>query len=98
MEDPHFDRLVNKVWADYSVYIGGSKFIYFKNKLKNLKDQIRIWQKGVKEERLEIKVGLSATLECINNMIDNGLVNDDFLIERREVVKKDVQHRGCGRT
>lgn len=33
-------------------------------------------------------MGLSATLESIDNMIENGLVNDYLFIERQEVLKK----------
>ncbi|KAL4568649.1 hypothetical protein LXL04_024264 [Taraxacum kok-saghyz] len=55
---------------------------------RKLQEKIRGWKRGVKEGRLKLKLELATRLEYVDNRIDNRMVSDDIIGERRDVLKQ----------
>nr|GFA35466.1 putative RNA-directed DNA polymerase, eukaryota, reverse transcriptase zinc-binding domain protein [Tanacetum cinerariifolium] len=87
-----FDQMVMSTWNSI-VLDDSNKMIRFKKKLQILKKEIRAWiaiynrnQKGHIEE-------IKSKLKNIDQMVDQGMVRDDILLSRIDLMKQlhDVQ-------
>nr|GEW84647.1 RNA-directed DNA polymerase, eukaryota, reverse transcriptase zinc-binding domain protein [Tanacetum cinerariifolium] len=81
-----FDKLVEHTWLEANVNDQNS-YSKFMNKLKYLKEKIRIWARLYKESLNSRKIILKAELADLDGVIDKGEGSDADGHQRREVVR-----------
>nr|GEZ69880.1 RNA-directed DNA polymerase, eukaryota, reverse transcriptase zinc-binding domain protein [Tanacetum cinerariifolium] len=81
-----FDKLVEQTWLEANVNDQNS-YSKFMNKLKYLKEKIRIWVRIHKESLNSRKSILKAELADLDGVIDKGEGSDADGNRRREVVR-----------
>nr|GEX25085.1 RNA-directed DNA polymerase, eukaryota [Tanacetum cinerariifolium] len=82
-----FDTMVENAWNSFS-HSDSNSLIRFKKKLQDLKKIIRCWIKDKKSQQDGALNTIKEELIRIDKNLDSGLVSDETLLNRRELVHK----------
>ncbi|GJU97790.1 RNA-directed DNA polymerase, eukaryota [Tanacetum coccineum] len=82
-----FDLMVSQVWNSFS-FDDNNDMIRFKKKLQALKSSIREWIKVHKKKQMERRNDITLKLSTIDQQLDQGIVNDDILLSRMNLMKQ----------
>nr|GEW21116.1 RNA-directed DNA polymerase, eukaryota [Tanacetum cinerariifolium] len=82
-----FDAMVTNTWNSIILY-DKNGMIRFKKKLQILKKEMRTWISDHKNSQTRNVHSLKSQLRDINKALDQGVVNDDLLVTRTEVMKQ----------
>ncbi|GKA20125.1 RNA-directed DNA polymerase, eukaryota [Tanacetum coccineum] len=82
-----FDAMVSNTWNSIILY-DKNGMIRFKKKLQILKKEIRNWIADHKKSQTRNVQNLKSQLRDIDKALDQGVVNDDLLVTRTEVMKQ----------
>ncbi|GJX45301.1 RNA-directed DNA polymerase, eukaryota [Tanacetum coccineum] len=82
-----FDQMVTSTWSSI-VLDDRNAMIRFKKKLQILKKVIRIWIAEFKRNQLGRLIEIKSKLHDIDVLLDQGGVNDDILLARKDLMKQ----------
>nr|GFA02051.1 hypothetical protein [Tanacetum cinerariifolium] len=87
-----FDLMVSQTWNSLS-FNYSNDMIRFKKKLQDLKKYIREWIIVHKKKQIGRRDDISLKLNAIYKQLDQGIVNDDILLSRMNLMKQlhDIQ-------
>ncbi|GKE24141.1 hypothetical protein Tco_1435653 [Tanacetum coccineum] len=80
-----FNTFVENTWKN-SPMVGNNALLSLMNKLRNLKNQIRIWNKSNSGTRKNDQLRLKKQLEEIDLDIDRGLGNEELVNSRLAIL------------
>ncbi|GKB22302.1 RNA-directed DNA polymerase, eukaryota [Tanacetum coccineum] len=82
-----FDQMVTSTWS--SIFLDDrNAMIRFKKKLQILKKVIHIWIAEFKRNQLGQLIEIKSKLHDIDVLLDQGGVNDDILLARKDLMKQ----------
>ncbi|KAL4563411.1 hypothetical protein LXL04_027452 [Taraxacum kok-saghyz] len=88
MDMDGFSDLVEQSCSSFVPLMNVPSCINFKNKLKRLKDQIKIWHKDMQNSKTETRKGLVSRLQQIDGLVDSGDASENLLYERLDNLKQ----------
>ncbi|KAL4573741.1 hypothetical protein LXL04_020558 [Taraxacum kok-saghyz] len=88
MDMDGFSYLVEQSCSSFVPLMNVPSCINFKNKLKRLKDQIKIWHKDMQNNKTETRKGLVSRLQQIDGLVDSGDASENLLNERLDNLKQ----------
>nr|GEZ00024.1 reverse transcriptase domain, zinc finger, CCHC-type [Tanacetum cinerariifolium] len=91
--DVELSLIVHRSWSSSHVTSGHHSTVLLKNKLQNLKNQIRSWRKDVVSRNDKVSRDLRAKVDNLNIKVESGL-NETEIEERLSYLKKieDFDH------
>ncbi|GJS76418.1 RNA-directed DNA polymerase, eukaryota [Tanacetum coccineum] len=81
-----FDKLVDNSWKN-SNFVESSKITLLRKKFQALKASIKAWCKEDNQRSNEYRVSIQSQNYDLDKMFDNGISNEDLVIERTSLLK-----------
>lgn len=91
---PEFDNMVIKVWDQSHGISGPNAMLVFKDKMKHLKSNIKLWAHQFNVKKSEEKVQLSSKIADVERDLEAGLGSSSLHSRCKEMLLKlrDIEH------
>ncbi|GJX89985.1 RNA-directed DNA polymerase, eukaryota, reverse transcriptase zinc-binding domain protein [Tanacetum coccineum] len=85
---PDFDGMVTKVWDQSHGISGPNAMLVFKDKMKHLKSNIKLWARKFNASKSEEKVQLSSKIADVERDLEAGLGSSSLHFRRKDLLLK----------